>query len=134
MFRRQLARAPLIAAFLLLFCAGCGSGKAPAVPAGTLVLGPQETCDRDLAKSPPDVTVYGADAGDYLADRFSLATGDFNGDGFGDILVGAPLADGPANGRKNSQLWPAGAVAGSSRKISRTGSGSENRTMGSDVQ
>ena len=73
MFRRQLARAPLIAAFLLLFCAGCGSGKAPAVPAGTLVLGPQETCDRDLAKSPPDVTVYGADAGDYLADRFSVA-------------------------------------------------------------
>ena len=41
---------------------------------------------------------------------------------------------GPANGRRNSQLWPAGAIAGSSRNISRTASGLENSTIGSSVQ
>jgi hypothetical protein len=48
---------------------------------------------------PAAVTVYGARAGDFLADRFSIAAGDFNGDGFGDILAGAPLAGGPDGGR-----------------------------------
>jgi hypothetical protein len=46
--------------------------------------------------------VFGADAGDYLAARFSLAQGDFNGDGKADLLVGAPLADGPDNSRENA--------------------------------
>src|SRR3954447_10588495 len=41
---------------------------------------------------------------------------------------------GPANGRRNSQLSPAGAIAGSRRKISRTASGCEKRTIGSSVQ
>jgi hypothetical protein len=72
------------------------------VPQATLVLGPQEVCERDLNALPPDVAVYGATAGDYLADRFSLATGDFNDDGFADVLVGAPLADGPGDARENA--------------------------------
>ena len=46
--------------------------------------------------------VFGSDADDYLADRFSLAQGDFNGDGIDDILVGAPKADGPDNARNNA--------------------------------
>jgi hypothetical protein len=41
---------------------------------------------------------------------------------------------GPANGRRNSQLCPAGAIAGSSRNSSRTGSGLEKSTIGSSVQ
>ena len=40
----------------------------------------------------------------------------------------------PANGRRNSQLCPAGAIAGSRRKTSRTASGLENSTIGSSVQ
>ena len=40
----------------------------------------------------------------------------------------------PANGRRYSQLCPAGAMAGSRRKISRTAAGLENRTMGSSAQ
>jgi len=86
---------------LISACGGAGDG-APSAPGATLVLGPQEECSRDLAAAPADVTVYGADAGDYLADRFSLASGDFNDDGFADVLAGAPLADGPGNSRENA--------------------------------
>ncbi|OGR99859.1 MAG: hypothetical protein A2V88_10815 [Elusimicrobia bacterium RBG_16_66_12] len=46
--------------------------------------------------------MFGAEAGDFLADRFSLATGDFNGDGRDDLLIGAPLADGPGNTRTDA--------------------------------
>ena len=59
-------------------------------------------CDIDLATGAPDATLFGADAGDFLADRFSLATADLNGDGRDDLLVGAPLADGPNNSRTNA--------------------------------
>jgi hypothetical protein len=96
-----------VGALALVLVAACGGddhngSRAAGTPAPPLVLGPQNTCDRDLATTPPDVTVYGGDPGDYLGDRFSLATGDFNGDGAGDILAGAPLGDGPANDRENS--------------------------------
>ena len=67
-----------------------------------LTLTQQGACNVDLAETPPHVTIYGADAGDFLADRFSLASGDFNDDGIDDLLIGAPLADGPANRRENA--------------------------------
>jgi hypothetical protein len=89
---------------LLLVAAACGGGsesKPPtATPSGGTPGGP--AYGLDLAASAPDLTIFGADAGDYLADRFSLTTGDFNGDGKDDILVGAPLADGPDNARTNA--------------------------------
>ncbi|HSP56455.1 MAG TPA: hypothetical protein VLS25_12810 [Dehalococcoidia bacterium] len=91
-----------LSALALIAACGGSSAKQPTTPRSTLVLGPQETCDRDLAETPADVTIFGASAGDYLADRFSLATGDFNDDGFADVLVGAPLADGPNEGRENA--------------------------------
>ena len=89
---------------LLALAAACGGGSAPnpptATPSGGAPGGPRYSLD--LAASAPDLAIFGADAGDYLADRFSLATGDFNGDGKDDILVGAPLADGPDNARTNA--------------------------------
>jgi len=49
----------------------------------------------DFAVKPPSFTFFGKDAGDRAG--FSLATGDINGDGRKDLLIGAPSADGPNN-------------------------------------
>ena len=51
----------------------------------------------DLAKDRPDVHIYGADAGDTLG--VSVAVGDLDGDGFADVIIGAPGASGPQNKR-----------------------------------
>ena len=49
----------------------------------------------DLATSNPNLTVVAAEAGDNLGPL--VASGDFNGDGIDDLLLGANLADGPGN-------------------------------------
>lgn len=108
-----------IAALTLAWCAAvlaCGNGgpgpEATSTIPATATQTPHPTpapgggspaaCDTDLATETPDVAIFGADAGDFLADRFSLATADFNGDNRDDLLVGAPLADGPDNNRTNA--------------------------------
>jgi len=50
----------------------------------------------DLA-SQADVVIYGADPYDYAGS--SVASGDVNGDGYDDIIIAAPWADGPDNRR-----------------------------------
>ncbi|MBP7147200.1 MAG: thrombospondin type 3 repeat-containing protein [Acidobacteria bacterium] len=52
----------------------------------------------DLAVQSPDMLAYGADPGDQAGGVSSLAIGDLDGDGSSELLVGADLADGPANG------------------------------------
>lgn len=59
---------------------------------------PGET--RDAANGDQDLTVYGADTGDQ-AGR-AAAAGDVNGDGFDDIIIGAPFGDGPAGERTDA--------------------------------
>lgn len=54
---------------------------------------------KDLATS-TDMVVYGAEAGDNAGTGVDVA--DYDGDGFGDLVVGEPLGDGTANGKINS--------------------------------
>ena len=56
----------------------------------------------DLAASPPATVIVGADAGDMRSDLPALASGDFNGDGVADILLGARFGDGPSNRRQDA--------------------------------
>ena len=53
----------------------------------------------DIAANEQDITIYGIDSNDLLGKTGSVAIGDFNGDGNQDILLGAPLGDGPGNSR-----------------------------------
>lgn len=53
----------------------------------------------DIANSDQSVTIFGIDSNDLLGRFNSIVTGDFNGDGKQDILLGAPGADGPGNSR-----------------------------------
>jgi hypothetical protein len=54
----------------------------------------------DIALGEQDVTILGADAGDRLGT--SLASADLDGDGVGDIILGAERGDGPDNARQDS--------------------------------
>lgn len=47
----------------------------------------------------PDTVIYGINSNDLMGT--SLASADVNRDGMGDLLLGAPEADGPSNGRSN---------------------------------
>lgn len=65
------------------------------------------------------VTIYGVDAGDSSGQSVSYA-GDINGDGFDDLIIGAPLADGPSNARSKAGDTMSSSAAMSSRLPSRT--------------
>jgi hypothetical protein len=56
----------------------------------------------DLATQDALLTVIGADVGDFKSDLGALAGGDFNGDGFVDVLAGARFGDGPDNSREDA--------------------------------
>jgi hypothetical protein len=97
-----------LGATLALLAAACGGDDSgpTATPAGSpspATTGPAgSTCETDLGPGTAATHVFGAADTDYMADRFSLAAGDFNDDGFDDALIGAPLADGPDDTRLNS--------------------------------
>lgn len=47
----------------------------------------------------PDVTILGGGENDQLSAGGALGVADVNGDGFGDLIIGSPNADGAGNGR-----------------------------------
>jgi hypothetical protein len=69
-----------------------GGGGSPAPAEGTI----------DLTSQSAAVTISGADGGDYFNDLPALVTGDVNGDGLADLLIGARFGDGPSNSREDS--------------------------------
>ncbi|MCH7484685.1 MAG: FG-GAP repeat protein [Chloroflexi bacterium] len=100
--RNRLAlAAPIVIAALWLACGG-GDGVTTPTPSITLPAGNGTVCAGDLGQGTAATHIFGAGDVDYLADRFSLAAGDFNDDGFDDALIGAPLADGPGDARLNA--------------------------------
>jgi hypothetical protein len=93
----KLAPALLLTAIL----AACGSGDngstTSPTPASTYTAAPSAGATGLPKGLPADrVTFYGADAGDQAG---SILSGDFNGDGIKDIVVGAASASGPGNHR-----------------------------------
>lgn len=103
-----------LAALLLVLVSACGGGgsPAPSSPQSTFPPSPSAPATPaspsgapvatfDLATQQPASVIWGADAGDFLNDLPALATGDINGDGLDDILIGARFGDGPQNARQD---------------------------------
>nr|BAL59251.1 hypothetical conserved protein [Candidatus Acetothermum autotrophicum] len=63
----------------MVWLLGVGGGASPVV--------------LDIADGNQDITIFGANAKDFLTDFNSIAVGDVNGDGFADLILGDPAAD-----------------------------------------
>jgi hypothetical protein len=105
---RPTVMVSIAAAFL--FALACNGGDDPeatsspdvqpsAQPSGQT---PASGAVMDLASGASTGRIIGADSGDYLNDLPLLATGDVNGDGLDDLLIGARFGDGPENTRTDS--------------------------------
>jgi hypothetical protein len=84
----------------LLLAATFGGGpdnRSPKAGEVHVILGGQLAASYDLARTPGDIVVLGTDEGDQIG--HSTAAGDVDGDGIGDLVLGAVSADGPGNGR-----------------------------------
>lgn len=54
------------------------------------------------AGTAPDLTIWGATAGDQLTAGGALTAADVTGDGIADLIIGSPTGDGPLNARSNA--------------------------------
>lgn len=74
-----------------------GDTGGPTASPGASLSGVTDVANADFAAA-----ISGGDDGDLLGGYVSLATGDFNNDGVADIVVGAPMADGPDDARTDA--------------------------------
>jgi hypothetical protein len=98
------------AATLLALAVACGGDgdstpsavptPAPSTPAQSSPVSGEGIID--LAAVQPLMTIWGANTGDYLNDLPALDTGDVNGDGVEDLLIGARFGDGPQEQRQDA--------------------------------
>ncbi len=102
-----------------LFAAACGGGSPSATtpPASSTVArsgsspgvthtAAVATAPIDLASANPAVTFLPPEPQDIRTGISSIATGDFNGDGISDLLIGLPFADGPNATRQDAgEAW-----------------------------
>ena len=114
-FNLGLILAYLTVAVGLVACGGDGAPQpavsptlspSPLVSPTPIVTPPPVTIEADtvvdLAAEPAAAMIFGIDAGDLRSDLPPLVSGDFNGDGVDDILLGARFGDGPDNGREDA--------------------------------
>lgn len=64
--------------------------------------GATESVALDIADANQDVTIFGANAKDFLTDFNSIAVGDVNGDGLNDLILGDPAADVEEGNRRDA--------------------------------
>jgi hypothetical protein len=103
MHARTVAGLALVALAALGVACGDDDSSSGGTPSPAISGSPAVSeCPGDLLTQPPVTLVSGGFEVDYLGDRFSLASGDFNADGTEDALMGAPLADGANDARTNS--------------------------------
>lgn len=91
-----------IADLIMGASAGDGSGNSRDNAGEVYVLfgGPNPPSSLDLASKSADMTIFGAGVGDRLG--IAIASGDTNGDGIADLVIGAFAGDGPNNGRPSA--------------------------------
>ncbi|MDW8141174.1 MAG: FG-GAP-like repeat-containing protein, partial [Candidatus Bipolaricaulota bacterium] len=80
--------------FLVLLGSLLASGGGLVSATGSVVL--------DIADLNQDVTIFGANAKDFLTDFNAIAVGDLNGDGLGDLILGDPAADVEEGNRRDA--------------------------------
>jgi len=115
LFSRSALPATLLAAGLFASACGGAGGPSPtataepsprdASPVPTSQVTPQGATPAvsiDMASASPLLTVLAPDPLDFQTGISSLAAGDFNGDGIGDLLIGLSFADGPDNSREDA--------------------------------
>ncbi len=108
------AAAALLAAVFVVLTVACGGDGGPSKPSpspdGSVTAVPTATPGDgkvtpgliDLAQVKPLLKVTAKNGGDLTSGSHSLVIGDFNNDAEGDLLIGAPNADGPANERTDA--------------------------------
>ena len=102
-FRGLAIAGCLTVAIAVLACSGSGGGGTTGPSPGPTERGPSASATPssanariiDLSSTSPTNVIYAVAQGDLRSDQPGLAVGDFNDDGFDDIVVGARFADGP---------------------------------------